>query len=42
MGKWKKFDKAFKEQATSRIIDGETTITKMAEELGLARPWIAV
>jgi transposase len=40
----KKFDKAFKEQVTRRIIDKETTITKMAEELGVhyttVRDWV--
>jgi transposase len=44
MGERKKFDKAFKEQATRRIIDGETSISKMADELGVhyttVRDWV--
>lgn len=44
MGERKKFDKAFKEQVTRRIIDKNTTITKMAEELGVhyttVRDWV--
>jgi transposase len=44
MGERKKFDKAFKEQASRRIMDGDTTITKMADELGLhyttVRDWV--
>jgi transposase len=44
MGERKKFDKAFKEQVTRRIIDKETTITKMAEELDVhyttVRDWV--
>jgi transposase len=40
----RKFDKAFKEQVVTRIISNETTISKMAEELGLqyttVRDWV--
>ena len=40
----KKFDKAFKEQVTRRIIEGTTTTTKMADELGVhyttVRDWV--
>lgn len=40
----KKFDKAFKEQVTRKIIEGTTTTTKMAEELGVhyttVRDWV--
>lgn len=40
----RKFDKAFKEQVVTRIISNETTIRKMAEELGLhyttVRDWV--
>jgi transposase len=44
MGERKKFDKAFKEQVTRRIIDRDTAITNMAEELGVhytkMRDWV--
>lgn len=39
-----KYDKAFKEQVALRILSKETTISKMAEELGLhytsVRDWV--
>ncbi len=44
MGERRKFDKAFKEQAVLRILSGETTISKMAEELNVhyttVRDWV--
>ena len=40
----RKFDKAFKEQAAMRVISGEITISKMADELGVhhttVRDWV--
>lgn len=35
MGERRKFDKAFMEQVVLQILSGETTISKMAEELNL-------
>ena len=44
MGERKKFDKSFKEQASRRIMDGDTTVSKMADELVLhyttVRDWV--
>ena len=44
MGERRKFDKAFKEQAVLRILSGETTVSKMAEELSVhyttVRDWV--
>lgn len=44
MGEKRKFDKAFKEQVVLRIMSGETTVSKMAQELGVhystVRDWV--
>lgn len=44
MGERRKFDKAFKEQAVLRVLSGETTVSKMAQELDVhystVRDWV--
>lgn len=44
MAERRKFDKAFKEQVVLRIMSGETTVSKMAEEIGVhystVRDWV--
>lgn len=44
MGERRTFDKAFKEQAVLRIMSGEITVSKMAEELDVhystVRDWV--
>jgi transposase len=44
MGEQRKYDKAFKEQVVLRILSKETTVSKMAAELGLhytsVRDWV--
>lgn len=44
MGERRKFDKAFKEQAAKRVLSGEITASKLADELGVhyttLRDWV--
>ena len=44
MGERRKFDKAFKEQAVLRVLSGETTVSKMVQELDVhystVRDWV--
>lgn len=44
MGKRRKFDKTFKEQVAIRVISGEISISKMADEIGVhhitVRDWV--
>lgn len=44
MAERRKFDKAFKEQVVLQIMSGETTVSKMAEEIGVhystVRDWV--
>lgn len=44
MGERRKFDKAFKEQVALKVMSGETTVSKMADEIGVhhttIREWV--
>jgi len=44
MGERRKFDKAFKEQAVLRVLSGETTVSKLVQELDVhystVRDWV--